>query len=107
MVLDRAYASSNVITDGDVQEFETLLIELKQVRFVTQVRGYEARLEKVLENQRTCDEDAHERKAIQESAVDYEFYLHLQSRLCSMIQASKSHVDWSRSICHSEKFWSQ
>jgi hypothetical protein len=29
MVLDHADANSNVITDGDVQEFETLFIELK------------------------------------------------------------------------------
>jgi hypothetical protein len=29
MVLDHAYANSNAIMDGDVQEFETLLIELK------------------------------------------------------------------------------
>jgi hypothetical protein len=107
MVLDHAYANSKVITHGDFQEFETLLIELNQVHFVTLVWGYEVKLQKILENQRTCDEDAQERKAIQESAVDYEFYLHLQSRLCSIIQASKSHVDWSRSICSSEKVWSQ
>jgi hypothetical protein len=90
MVLDRAYANSNVITDGDVQEFETLLIELKQVHFVTQVQGYEAKLEKVLENQWTCDQDAHERKAIQESAIDYEFYLHLQWNPVEIMQHDSS-----------------
>jgi hypothetical protein len=47
MLLDHAYANSNVITDGDVQELEILLIELKKVRFVTQVRGYEVKLQKV------------------------------------------------------------
>jgi hypothetical protein len=107
MVLDHAYANSNVIMDGDVQEFKTLLIELKQVHFVNQVWHYEVKLEKVLENQQTCDEDAHKRKAIPESATDYEFYLHLHWRLCSVIHASESHVDWSRSICCSEKVWSQ
>jgi hypothetical protein len=93
--IDSANVSLSMVKDiveilgEDRQQFETLLIELKQVGFVTQVQGYEVELQKVLENQRTCDEDAHERKAIQESAVDYDFYLHLQWRLCSMIQASE------------------
>jgi hypothetical protein len=46
-------------------------------------------LQKLLENQRACDEDTRERQAIQESVIDYEFYLHLQWKLCSMIQASE------------------
>jgi hypothetical protein len=47
MLLDHAYANSNVIMDGDVQELKILLIELKKIHFVTQVQGYEVKLQKV------------------------------------------------------------